>query len=268
MTPLSAALLFSLRAAAAEPLAPLPLDPSPDALPTEPAGQAAPLRLEEAKRMYFGGGHAEALAILRALSAEIDQVGAAETAIEILTYQGEIEYVTGDRAASWETFRALVERWPDHEIGDLHHPPEVVEWFGLVRREVRTMPEAPTTTTRQALPWWGWAPLGAPQLAQGRTGRGLLLGGLQAGFGAISVGVGGWLLVVNGPNHPDRWAPGEVSAKVNTWRWGVQIPATAAFWTLYAISVVDGRSAWRAQLGPVSVRARALPGGLVVSGRF
>jgi hypothetical protein len=281
-TLLSLTLLFAGSARADDPATPPPEPPVAGEALGEPVAPAAdgssaesPLpgpvasasdRLERAKSSYFAGNHDDALVALRDLAAELEPAGEDDVRAEVLAWLGEIQFVVGDRAASWETYEALVRRWPDYTLSAFHHPAEVVEWFDLVRRQVRPA-VAPVALAPPPLPAWGYAPLGIPQLRAGRAGRGVAFATVQIASAGASVGLYAWLAKVNGPNHPPSWPQDDVSRRVNQLRWGAQFPATAVFWATYALSVWDARAAWRREhAGEVTLSVR--PGGLSIAATF
>jgi len=223
--------------------------------------------LEVAKARYFAGGHADALTALRALAhTQRNPPQQTEVAAEVLVYLGEIEFVTGDRAASWHSFQELATRWPDYSISPLHHPSDVAEWFDLVARQARSA-EPDAQDRRQRAPLWTLAPLGVPQRRLGLKRAGVGYGTAQVVFGVTSVASLALLVRFNGPHHPPGWTGDVLRRRVNALRWGVQIPATAAFWASYAASVGTARRELRhSPSAALSVGISAE--GLALSGRF
>ena len=138
----------------------------------------------------------------------------------ILPYQellGEIQYKLDEVDGAREAFRWLLERDLETSISPYHHPIDVVNLFELVRttiaaeRDDISDPPDPVPFTPPPPPIWTFAPLGIPQLAQGRTGAGLAYGGLQAGLGVASVAMWAHIRLVNTPadGHPLGWTPDE-----------------------------------------------------------
>lgn len=209
-------------------------------------------QLEAIKAVYFGGGHVEAHRALDALAAQCDPSEPEErnTLIEALVYRGEIEFVTDDRAASWDSFSEVLSLDPSYQISTFLHPTEVVDWFSLVQREVaatRDVPPPPPPDPEPAPPppVWTFAPGGIPQLRQGRTGAGLAFGTAQLATGGASIALH---LAMRDWKREIQATGGADDPRIpafNRLRYGVQIPATVAFYALWAWSVVDGRRTWR-----------------------
>ena len=229
--------------------------------------------LEAAKGLYFAGGHTEALGQLQALAARVDPTapGGTNLLVECLIYLGEIQYVTGDRAASWASFERVLQVDVDYQISAFLHPAEVVEWFGLVRRENRKAPlSAPDTPPQQPPPVWVYTPLGVPQLAQRRVGAGLALGLGQVATGGAAIGLHFGLRSWKRRIHQSGVAQDDPSAKrFNAVRYGAQLPATAAFYGLFVASVVHGRAQWRSEHRPEVVAwVDPASGQVGLAGRF
>lgn len=211
------------------------------------AASAAQVRLEEAKALYFAGGHARALAALAALAETLapDDPEQREVLVEVDVYRAEIEYVTNDRAASWASFARVLGHSPEYRINTFLHPAEVVDWFDLVRREVSAQQviDVPPPAPIARAPAWTLAPLGIPQLRQGRTASGLVYGGGQVAALGASVGLH---LALRDWKRDLATAPDDDPGytRFNRVRYGAQIPATALFYGLYVVSVIDGRRSW------------------------
>lgn len=162
---------------------------------TQPAQRDFEEVFEEAKEHYFAGRHEQALELLRQLEARLradEEEVDPELAGEALIYLGEILQVTGKALESYETFKYAVERNNDQTISIYHHIPEVVAMFGQARREVlepEVLPpdDPPPDDPPPPPPLWTLAPLGIPQLKQGRLSAGIGYGALQAGLGIANV---------------------------------------------------------------------------------
>jgi len=231
--------------------------------------------LDQAKSAYFDGGHAAARALLEELAQRIrqgEQVDE-EAVAEALTYLGEIQYKSGDQAASWDTFREILIRDTSRTISPYHHPNDVVAWFELVRRQViqeldntpDPTPPDPVTPPHGgppwvgndrvhiSMPWTAYAPLGLPQLAGGRPGRGALYGVGELALGTLSV-VG--YLRLNQVNHPSIIVTGGARVEAQVYKKAVQWPATVGFYGLWLASHLDERQHRRADAAAVTTLAR------------
>lgn len=248
--------------------------------PGPPLSAAAPSfedDLEAAKRAYFEGEHERSLDLLVALRARLDSGETVPDPIvaDALIYLGEVQYQLGDRTASWDTFEDLLRRVPGASMSPLEHPTDVVRWFELVRDKVEQdplpVPVPVPIGPPPPLPAWGYAPFGAPQIAMGRTARGVTYLTLQSGFAIVSIWSYVHLARINGEGHPPEWSDDEVVRRINLERWAVQWPATLGFYATWAVSVLDARRAWRADHAPpLAVGVAPRPSGalLVVRGRL
>lgn len=266
------------RFAAAEdpPAAPVPaVEAPPPAAPSpvpDPGSAPFPEVLAAAKQAWFLGRAEEAREAFAALHGRI--LGGEDAALadvaEALTWLGEIQYLDDDLDAARLTFRDLLRRAPDTPISPYHHPTEVVNLFELVRAEVKAErappPEPEPPTGPPPTPLWVWAPLGVPQLVQGRPGAGALFGGLQLALGATSVASFVHLSHLNRDDQPGIPPGGAEERALQTWRYAVQWPSTALF---YGAWLVGSREAARhhRRAAPVPTAFGGAPGlGLV--GRF
>lgn len=253
-------------------------------LAASPAGEPAPLEagaaaeapftaaLEAGKQLYFVGRPAEALTALTALRARVDtgeDVGRDQVA-DLLVWLGEIQWHLGHADDARESFRRLLRDQPEYPISPYAHPLEVVGEFELVRREIldaRAQLPAGLSGLEgpPPAPAWVWAPLGVPQLAQGRVGAGLVFGGLQLGLGAASVAM--YVHIDRNNRHPlvdGRPATGLEPDEVHRWttlqRRRYQWPVTAAFYGAWLASSIEARRHWRRTHGP-TVSVGPLPRG-------
>lgn len=205
--------------------------------------------LERAKATYFSGGHVEALDLLEGLR---DRLEAGEevdpkAAGEALIYLGEILQIDGYAVESYETFKYALTLHPDQTISIYHHPPEVVNLFGLARRELLDPPDVPPPPPPPPPPpWWTFAPLGIPQFGQQRSGTGVLLGGLQLGLGATSIVM--YVKLKQDSTLDYRPEVGKADLGAFNRRRALQVAITTAAWGSYAISVRDARRSHRAAL--------------------
>lgn len=271
-------LLLALARAAPDDAPETPTAPpeAPVEIPPEAAVATFAEDLDAAKRLYFEGGHEEALARLRTLRIRLEsgEVVPVDQYVDTFVYQGELEFQLGDRTASWATFEALLQVVPSAGISPLEHPIDVVRWFELVREKVEqdraALPDPPVIRPPPPPPVWAYAPIGIPQFLMDRPSRGAAYLTLQTGFAAVSVWSYVRLSRINGTNHPPQWEEDEVARRVNVERWAIQWPATFGFYATWAVSVVDARRAWRLDHTPISVGVEPRPGGavLVMRGRL
>jgi hypothetical protein len=253
--------------------------PGASPAPSEPVGTADSsfdTVLREAKQRYFQGEPQAARELLQGLQLRLYAGEEAPwgTVVEALTYLGEIYYVQGNQQQAEIAFRYLLERDPETPISPFHHTIEVVNLFELVRTTVLSEREDATTRLPPVpAPLSTYLPLGIPQLAQGRTGSGLLYSGLQTALGVTSLAM---YVHINGFNGPQqrgrpRLSDAERIRQVDTLRYGVQWPATFGFYMLWGISTIDAARWHQRHLGrqrPVSLDLS--PGGpsVVLSGEF
>jgi hypothetical protein len=256
--------------------------PGASPAPPEPVGAADSsfdTVLREAKQRYFQGEPEAARELLQGLQLRLyaGEEAPWDTVVEALTYLGEIHYVQGNQQQAEIAFRYLLERDPEAPISPFHHTIEVVNLFELVRTTVLSERETePVERPMVPAPFSTYLPLGIPQLAQGRTGGGLLYGGLQAALGVTSLVA---YVNVRGSNSQQRQRPrdepDELARQVDQLRYGVQWPATFGFYMLWGISTIDAARWHQRHLGrqrPVTLGvspAGPLGGSsLVLSGEF
>lgn len=177
-------------------------------------------------------------------------------------FLGEIQYVDGDRVAAESTFRLLLEREPAWRISPYDHPMDVVGVFEVVRAAVRGEAEravevAPEPPRR--LPWWTFAPFGAPQLAQDRVAPGVVLAAAQLGLAGASIGSWVWIDRLrqpraDGESAAEGQARLERAARV---RDTFNIPVSAAFYVVWAGGALEAARWHRrhASAAPASVEA-------------
>ncbi|MBN2799702.1 MAG: hypothetical protein JXX28_11195 [Deltaproteobacteria bacterium] len=237
------ALASPARAEAPEPLA--PPDPTPHVLRGE---QLEPFQvvLKRALDVYFQGGHEEAEALLLGLQSRLEagEDVPPEQAGEALIYLGEIYQVTGHALESFETFQSALERDPGLNINIYHHPPEVVNLFGLARREVIQAAQTPVApppaqvAAAPSFPWWINAPLGIPQLGLGQTRAGARHAAAQLALAGSSV-----VLSV----HLHRWTHDDSGEYVEPP--GSEYPAFTAYRAAQWATTIGTYAAWAASVG-------------------
>jgi tetratricopeptide (TPR) repeat protein len=198
-----------------------------------------------AKRLYFEGEHERALEVFQGLLERLDDGEEVPEGLftEALLYMGEVQYQLGDRAAAWRTFERLLQNDPEQVMSPYHHPREVVHWFELVKQRVNQANSEPPPPLKP-LPAWGYAPFGVPQLAQGRTARGVVFASLQVGLGTASIASFFYLNAVNNQDHPSGWSDDDVVGRVNRVRYAIQWPTSIGFYVLWLASHLDARRTW------------------------
>lgn len=208
-------------------------------------------RLSQAVRLYLRGEVDEARTAFRKLvaDAEATEDGAPEVWAEALMFLGEIAYLDGDRDAADAAFRLVAQALPDHRPSSYDHPDEVVGAYEIVRADVATerrLRAEAARANRRPLPWWGYAPFGAPQFGQGRHARGAVYATLQVGLAAASIAA--WVRIdqeLKGFDELDDNAQIGARQRAIRFRDTWSIPTAAAFYVVWGISALDGGLSWR-----------------------
>lgn len=259
---------------------------APDLLPPaeEPRKGEFHDDLAAAKALLFSGEAEAALEALERLAKRLDdgEKPPPPIAREALVYLGDARFGVGRIEDARAAFRRVLEDAPDHTISPYHHAEDVRALFALVREQVQRErelrerlkpvpppPPPPPLPIRRKLPLWGYAPFGMPQFRQGRPGAGTTYATIQGMFAAASLGTYVWIVANNRDpeKHPGGWDQETIRTRVQTMRWGVQIPSTAAFYATWGLSVVDGASMWsREQRAAVQIGLH--PRGVMVGGTF
>lgn len=267
---------------------PAPTDEAPDTTEA-PSDAPAPTSpdsfgnvLQVAKQRYFGGELPYARELLLGLQERLrlGEEPALETAIEAMTYLGEVQYKLGDREGAEAAFRFIFERNPDAPISPYHHPIEVVALFDVVRAEVKASQQARIEEARALdppelgpAPAWTFAPFGIAQLKQRRPGAAVVFGGLQVGFGVASVLLFQQVDRVNEPpaDRNDDATFDAVTRRALQQKYLAQWPVTVGFYAVWGASIADAQRVWRSEqakavigIGPVGARSH----GVVLHGRF
>lgn len=224
--------------------------------------------LQEAKQRYFQGEPIQARDLLQGLQLRLyagEQVEW-DSVVEAMTYLGEIYYVQGEHAQAELVFSYLLERDIETPISPYHHTIEVVSKFESVRDTLRRNPRViePTLPSSVPAPLTTYLPLGIPQFAKGRTGLGIVYGGLQTGLAVASIGL---YVQADGINQPPphrqpQLTQEEREATVEQLRL-YQWPTTFGFYTLWAISAIDAARWHQRHLGrqrPLTVLPGPGPG--------
>ncbi len=162
------------------------------------------------------------------------------TAASAAGFLGEIQWLSGDRLGAEATFRSLLTRLPDHRLSPVDHPVEVLGAFEVVRGTMARVEAAATA------PSWGQrlAPFGVPQFAVGHRRHGVAQAVLQGAFAAVSLG-SAVALGVGGAAEPavDDGVEAARVVRLARLRDYVNLPATAAFYGLWAASLLDANLA-------------------------
>lgn len=203
--------------------------------------------LEHAKKVYFGGDHAEAMRVLQVLQqrAALGERVSPDDVAEAGIYLGEIRYNLADYDGAAAAFRGVLDRDPQRSINPYLHPTEVVGLFELVRQSVQRERERAVVPSKTPFPTWGYAPFGVGQLVVGRPRRAATFGAVQLGLGLVSIASYASLKYMN---DADRVAPEELDAhvrKVQNLRYFLQWPATIGFYATWGISVADARARYQ-----------------------
>ncbi len=248
-----------------------PVDEPPDETSLDPTQLAFDVVLEQAESWYFEGRAEEARGWLEVLHMRVlaGEEAPWERVVEALTYLGEIQYVQGEPETARVTFRWVLEQDPEAPISPYHHPLEVVNLFDLVRKTVvaERVEEPPLPSPPPPAPAWVWLPLGVPQFAQHRRGAGAVYGGLQVALAATSVATFVHLARYN-QDQEQYIGRDDRTRYVQLRRYGVQWPATFAFYGVWAVSSVDAAT-WHRKHATVHVGLEAGERvGVVVGGRF
>jgi hypothetical protein len=246
--------------------------------PPELDPQSAPFEevLRASKQLWFEGRTEVAREWFSLLHGRVlaGEDVAPDDVAEALTWLGEVQYQDGDPDAAHLTFLSLLRRDPSRTISPYHHPTEVVNLFELVRAEVqaeRQPPPPAPVPPRPPAPAWVLAPLGVPQLAQGRVGAAVASGGVQLALGATSIAASVHLGRINGKEQPGIPFGSPRELTVQRWRYGVQWPATLLFYGSWAAGSWEAarhfRRSWTIE---PAVGFAPRPGGgvVAVSGRF
>lgn len=246
-------------------------DPAPSSASTDPADQ-----LEASRRTYLLGDAVTARAGLQALvtraQAQHDVPWPVEA--DAWIYLAEIQYLSGDRDAAGASFRVVLEHDPDFRISPYDHPLDVVGAFELVRTAVADERKA-AASVRVPMPWWGYAPFGAPQFRGGHPVRGAVYATLQVAAAGASVGA--WVEIQrqartveeDARDNPDAARQAEARARLYRDAWS--IPSATLFYVAWGASVIDAGVSWkRDRLASLSatVTPRSDGLGLAIAGRF
>jgi tetratricopeptide (TPR) repeat protein len=204
-------------------------------------------RLALAIRFYRAGEHDKAQATLINLLNDpaVENLG---VEIQARVYLGEVLLAKGSRNEALEAFRTILELDPSFLLDPYEHPPDVVEFFDLVRAATRDLapddpppplPPAPIPPppTLQPLHWTGYAPFGIHQLRQGRGVWFSVLAVGQVGTLAGSFATGVPLYM----DHEGYQEEYDRLLTMRTWNWVL----TGSFASLWILGTVEASAHWR-----------------------
>jgi tetratricopeptide (TPR) repeat protein len=203
-------------------------------------------RLALAIRLFRSGDYAQARATLINLLND-PAVEDLDLRINARVYLGEVLLAQNDRNAALEAFRTILDDDPEHQLDPYEHPPDVVEFFDMVRAATRDLapddpppplpPPIPPPPELEPMHWTGYAPFGVHQLRQKRYGWFTILAVGQLGTMAGSLGTA-IPLYMDHEGYDDEY-PGLVTMR--NWNWAL----TGAFWGLWITGTVEASVRWR-----------------------
>lgn len=220
-----------------------------DDAPPRPDVPAPADALRDAREAYVLGDFARAREGFLALVQRARNLGDVPAALEAeaWVFLGEMQLFAGDRRAAEASFRMALLADAELRLSPVEHPETVIGVVEVVRQAVRAEAEAPTV--RRPLPWWGYAPFGAPQFASRKPVRGSVYLALQVGAAASSVAA--WVVIDRRlaaiPSDLSSDLADEAEAERRyaiLLRDAWSIPSAAAFYVVWAASVVDAGVAW------------------------
>lgn len=204
-------------------------------------------RLAFAIRLYRSGDHAQARATLISLLND-PAIEDLELKIKARVYLGEILLADGNRSQAWDTFRAILEADREHQLDPYEHPPDVLDFFGMVRAATLAMgPDDPPPQLPDPIPlppefhamhWTGYTPFGIHQARQGRFGWFALLAAGQVGTLAGTLGTGIPLYINSAAEEPEY----SRLVAMRSWNWALG----GAFTALWITGTVEASVRWRA----------------------
>lgn len=253
----------------------VPAESLADDDPPTPEVDAAPdpaSMLQDAKEAYVLGDPDAARALLLRIVQRARRTLDVPTDVEheALVYLGEIQYLAGDTRAAEGSFRLVLEANPAYRLSPYEHPMNVIGAFNIVRESVEEA-RAAARDERVPMPWWGYAPFGAPQFVQGRPVRGAVYATLQVGFAAGSIAT--WVVIDDAVAGIDtRPSPANLEEaqaqrqQAVLLRDAVSIPVAAAFYVTWGASVLDAGLSWRKdRLAPRALTVTPVEGGAHVA---
>jgi hypothetical protein len=203
--------------------------------------------LHWAEEQYANGNAEPAASALLEVKrrAERGEVVPNEVLDEAVVQLGEIQYDGGDVDGATKNFEWLLQRHPDASVNPYHHDANLVRLFDDAREALKTRQKS---AKRKRYPWWGYAPFGVPQIAQGRVGAGV---GFAVGQGLLaSVSIATYYEI--GQFQGAWWNRRELpidadlaeTQQYDRVLYGINLPSGLLFYGLWAWSVAAGHGAW------------------------
>lgn len=225
-----------------------------DDAPTTPVVPAPEDALRDAREAYVLGDFARARDAFLAIVQRARNLGDVPPPLEAeaWVFLGEMQLYAGDRKAAEASFRMALLADPALRLSPVEHPETVIGVVEVVRQAVRA--EAEASDVRRPLPWWGYAPFGAPQLATRKPVRGGVYLALQAGAAASSIAA--WVVIDRRLAAIPTDLPSDLADEAEAERryaillrdaWS--IPSAAVFYAVWAVSVADAGVAWSRKPG-------------------
>jgi hypothetical protein len=203
-------------------------------------------RLALAIRLYRAGDHDAARDTLINLlnDPKVEDLG---LMLEARVYLGEVFLTEGKRTEAFQTFRAILEEDHEHKLDPYEHPPDVVEFFGMVKAATRDLgPDDPPPLLPAPMPpppvlqpmhWTGYAPFGVHQLRQERYGWFSVLAVGQLGTLAGTFATGIPLYIDHAAEEPDY----SKLVAMRSWNWAL----SGAFAAMWITGTVEASVRWR-----------------------
>lgn len=203
-------------------------------------------RLALAIRLFRAGNHDQAQATLANILND-DAIDDLELEVKARVYLAEVLLADGNRPAAFEAFRDVLAVADDYQLDPYEHPPDVVEFFDMVRAATRDLgPDDPPPVLPEPIPpppellplhWTGLAPFGVHQLRQGRYGWFSVLAVGQLGTLAGTFATGIPLYINSAAEEPEY----SRLVTMRSWNWALG----GAFTALWITGSVEASVRWR-----------------------
>lgn len=211
-------------------------------------------RLAAANEAFRVQDYDKTITLLQPIVAE-DVLEDVQVRVTVLERLGVSYWFTGSQDAAELTFSSLIKEQPKHELNALIYPPEVIAFFGKVKKLLTDLgvigtrpggtrdPVGPKftlvkTVTKRPLPVIAYLmPFGVGQFANEQPAKGTLMAVLQ-GVG-LALNITGWVVIEtmkkDGTNLVSKANSGQAEVMQVLWWVG-----TSLFAGSYVYSVVDG----------------------------
>jgi len=201
--------------------------------------------LNKAVSAYQSGDRATAMQIFLSLSLQPDvSLGIRQ---EAQVYIAEILYVQGDKEGAQRFFERLIKEDPSYRIDRFRHPPDVCGYFDFVKSYLATELEqsALPAPSVPSFPIFGYAPFGVYFLKQEspNSGRKLLYTFGETVLLTTSTVL--FISLMRDHSHFDNDLDKKAQLE-NRMLW--QRSTTVAFYTLWAINIIDSQRQWQLSL--------------------